>query len=588
MDNRIIVVIIVAAMITLAVLIYKCYQSSQSIKEKQKELNDQSSAIFKKERMLLESLEKLESLYSIDGQKRSYEYTPSKERIDRFNEWVNSLVQREHNLRRNIEIFKHRINKKAELYRNLDSIREKGLDFICVYDSLDEQEQEAIARLSELRGEEERASKRANELIRSAKQTLNESESRASNIVSNAKSQASNIVSNAESQANEIISRANLQARASNIISNARSQANEIVSHAHLQAQASNIISNAKTQANEIVSAADAYAKKIHKKHEELIKLQSSIFALPYLAGIRADFETQSIELLADSLDWGKSVARAEKVASIRQIRAESKAIAERHIQAKYQLEYLLAMFPALEDVLDTEYGELPSLDLSDAFDYDRTKDWLSREEYKNLNTTEKNQLALDRYRESKRKSKWQIGRDYELFVGYELSQNGYSVDYFGSYMGLEDLGRDLVAKKNKKTIIVQCKYWSAQKQIHEKHVLQLYGTLVSYCIENKNDLKDTVGVLITNITLSDTAKRMAHYLGIEYIENHSIGDYPCIKCNIGKDEIGERSFIYHLPFDQQYDHTKIEAPGEFFALTVAEAEAAGFRRAFKWFGKEN
>lgn len=586
MDNGAIVVIILAAMITLAILIYKCYQSSQSIKEKRKELNDQSFALFEEKRTLEESLGKLESLYGVSDQKYSYKYAPLKERIDRFIEWANSYAQREHNLWKNIEIFKQRINKKAELYRNLDSIREKRLDFICVYDSLDEQEQEAIARLSELRGEEERALKRANELIQSAKQTLNESESRASNIISNAKLQASNIVSNAELQA-------------SNIISNARSQANEIVSHAHLQAQASDIvsiarshasdiISNAKTQANDIVLTADAYAKKIQKKREELIKLQSSIFALPYLSGIRADFETQSIELLADSLDWGKSVARAEKVASIRQIRVESKAIAERHIQAKYQLEYLLAMFPALEDVLDTEYGELPSLDLSDASDYDRTKDWLSREEYKNLNTTEKNQLALDRYRESKRKSKWQIGRDYELFVGYELSQNGYSVDYFGSYMGLEDLGRDLVAKKNKKTIIVQCKYWSAQKQIHEKHVLQLYGTLVSYCIEHKNDLKDTVGVLITNITLSDTAKRMAHYLGIECIENHSIGDYPCIKCNIGKDENGERTFIYHLPFDQQYDHTKIEAAGEFFALTVAEAEAAGFRRAFKWFSKGN
>jgi hypothetical protein len=40
-----------------------------------------------------------------------------------------------------------------------------------------------------------------------------------------------------------------------------------------------------------------------------------------------------------------------------------------------------------------------------------------------------------------------------------------------------------------------------------------------------------------------------------------------------------------HLPFDQQYDSTKIKNKGEFYAVTVAEAEAAGFRRAFKWFG---
>lgn len=321
------------------------------------------------------------------------------------------------------------------------------------------------------------------------------------------------------------------------------------------------------------------------EKTAELVKLQSNLTALPYCAGIRADFETHGIELLAESLDWGQSEERAKKVASIRQIRAEAKEIAQRHIQAKYQLEYLLTMFPALEEVLDTEYGELPSLDISNISDYDKTRDWLSKEEYNQLNTTERNQLALDRYRESSRKSKWQIGRDYELFIGYELTRSGYIVDYFGSYMGLEDLGRDLIAKRNDKTLIVQCKYWSAQKQIHEKHVLQLYGTLVCYCMEHYIDINKAEGMLVTNITLSETAKRMAKYLKIKYKENYALGNYPCIKCNIGKNENGEKAFIYHLPFDQQYDHTKIDSPGEFFAMTVAEAENAGFRRALKWFG---
>lgn len=531
------VIIVIVAMITFATLIYKCHQSSQSIKGKQKELDDQQRAFFEEIRTLEKALEKLENLYDKKDQDFSYKYAPLKERIERFSEWGSRYAQREYALWKNEQIFKQRINKKAELYRNLDSIKEKGLDFVCVYDSLDKQEQDAIKRLSKLRDREE-------------------------HIIQEAKEKA-----DALTQAAELA------------LSEAREK--EYMATYKAECQAASIISTAKTRAYN-------FNKKYKEKRDELLNLQSSIFALPYMAGIRADFETHGIELLANSLDWGRSAKRAEKVASIRQIRSEAKAIAERHIQAKYQLEYLLAMFPALEEVLDTEYGELPSLELSHFSDYDRTKDWLSDEEYKNLNTVEKNQLALDRYQTSKRKTKWQIGRDYELFVGYELSQKGYSVDYFGSYMGLEDLGRDLIAKKNKRTTIVQCKYWSAQKQIHEKHVLQLYGTLVSYCIEHNNNLKDTVGVLVTNITLSDTAKRMAHYLGIECIENHPMGEYPCIKCNIGKGENGENSFIYHLPFDQQYDHTKIEAPGEFFALTVAEAEAAGFRRALKWSSKGN
>jgi hypothetical protein len=39
-----------------------------------------------------------------------------------------------------------------------------------------------------------------------------------------------------------------------------------------------------------------------------------------------------------------------------------------------------------------------------------------------------------------------------------------------------------------------------------------------------------------------------------------------------------------HLPFDQQYDATLVELErGERWVSTVAEAEALGFRRAWRW-----
>lgn len=145
-------------------------------------------------------------------------------------------------------------------------------------------------------------------------------------------------------------------------------------------------------------------------------------------------------------------------------------------------------------------------------------------------------------------------------------------------------MGRDIIAKKGDEILIIQCKYWSSVKQIHENHITQLYGTTVSYCIENNVEPNRVKGVLVTNIQLSDMAKRMADYLGIKYTENFAMGDYPRIKCNIGSNKNGQTK-IYHLPFDQQYDVTKISGKGEFYAMTVAEAEEAGFRRAFKWFG---
>lgn len=328
------------------------------------------------------------------------------------------------------------------------------------------------------------------------------------------------------------------------------------------------------------------YKKRIDAIHQEFITATASnLTAIPYMAAIMADYETYGVEILAKKLDWGYSTERAKKVLAIREIRKKAEEMVQRNLESKYQLEYLLQLFPALEDVIETDYKQLPVVDVEDIKEYDTTRDWLSKEEYQNLSSIERNQLALDRYKASHNKTKWQIGRDYELYVGYLYDKKGYSVDYFGSYMGLEDLGRDLIVRKGTATIIIQCKYWSQHKQIHEKHILQLYGTIICYCLENGEPTSNVKGVLVTNTNLSDTAKKMAEHLGIKYKEHLEKGDYPCIKCNINYDEYGGITKIYHLPFDQKYDVTKIDKKGEFYAMTVEEAEKAGFRRSFRWFG---
>lgn len=531
MSEKAIIILSVIGTIIAAILIYNCFLAVSGIKKRNKALDGRASELYYREKTLEDALSTAEKFYE---KKRSsflvkLNTKTLESRIDVFAEWVQK------NLRFKSEL----IDKECKL----------------------EELSEAIHREADQYAEQVKT-----EADQYAKQVKIEADQYARQIKLEADKYTALIKHNAVKIADQVWFEADRYAEQVKI---------EVDQHAKEYIDANLKIQKEKEKCENY----------IRRKTAELVKLQSNLTALPYCAGIRADFETHGIELLAESLDWGQSQERAKKVASIRQIRAEAKEIAQRHIQAKYQLEYLLTMFPALEEVLDTEYGELPSLDISNISDYDKTRDWLSKEEYNQLNTTERNQLALDRYRESSRKSKWQIGRDYELFIGYELTRSGYIVDYFGSYMGLEDLGRDLIAKRSDKTLIVQCKYWSAQKQIHEKHVLQLYGTLVCYCMEHYIDINKAEGMLVTNITLSETAKRMAKYLKIKYKENYALGNYPCIKCNIRKNENGEKAFIYHLPFDQQYDHTKIDSPGEFFAMTVAEAENAGFRRALKWFG---
>jgi len=274
-----------------------------------------------------------------------------------------------------------------------------------------------------------------------------------------------------------------------------------------------------------------------HKKNLQIL-LSSNLKSIPWLAGMMADYLTYDLEVEAKKLEWGSNVQRQKKVASLRDIRADTKTRIQAAKEAVYQLEYLKALYPSLDDILESDYkdlnftGQIP--------EYDPIRSYLTKEEWDELSPAEKDQLALDRYVQSRSKSKWQIGRDYELSVAHEFIRSGYSVDTFGSYMKLDDLGRDLIAKNGRRTYIIQCKYWSASKTIHEKHIFQLYGTLVTYKIENPNFLTTVQGLFVTNTMLSPKAREVADMLGISIRENHQMTDFPRIKCNIGHDELDQ------------------------------------------------
>lgn len=312
-------------------------------------------------------------------------------------------------------------------------------------------------------------------------------------------------------------------------------------------------------------------------------EFSSNLTAIPYMSRIIADIMTIDLDRLAWSLSWGNNQERKKKVASLIALKKEKAEEIEKIKGAEYQLSYLLELYPTLQEVIDAEFKEL-DISFEQITEYDPVMRYVEHEEWEKYSEAERNQLALDRYVESRKKSKWQIGRDYELYCGYCYEKQGYKVDYYGSFHGVEDLGRDLILKKGKEVKIVQCKYWSKTKQIHENHIMQLYGSVIEYNLENNQTAS---GILITNIVLSEKAKQFAEVLGIAYEENVPLGEFPRIKCNIGSGEFGEKTKIYHLPFDQQYDSTKIDKRDEFMALTVAEAEEAGFRRAYRWHGTE-
>lgn len=245
-------------------------------------------------------------------------------------------------------------------------------------------------------------------------------------------------------------------------------------------------------------------------------------------------------------------------------------------------IEYYENIAPFLLDFKEQEFddNEEALKEYTEEEQEDPVTNYLTKEEYRKLTPIQRNQIALERYWK-RPKSKWLIGRIYERYIGYIYESKNYEVEYVGIVRGLEDLGRDLICKKGKEIIVIQCKNWSQFKTIFEKHIFQFFGTVFQYKDEYKN--KDVEAIFYTTTELSDLARRFARELGIELKEKFKMDQgYPCIKCNISSN--GQK--IYHLPFDQQYDNTKIEVhKGEFYTASVEEAERKGFRRAYRWRG---
>jgi hypothetical protein len=309
--------------------------------------------------------------------------------------------------------------------------------------------------------------------------------------------------------------------------------------------------------------------------------IASRIETYPHIAKAWAEWELALAKEEATQLRRKKYPARS----AAETVKAKGKQMAELRRALKLT-EYVNQLyefhFPWLVDLRDLdEELDYASAD-GDPDKEDPVSKFLSRDEWAALSECERNQRALDRYLKG-RLTPWQLGRDYERYVGYLREQEGCRVTYHGIIHGFEDLGRDVLAEKDGAIEVIQCKRWAQHKEIHEKHIFQLFGTMVAAQIENPG--KKVSGTFTTTTGLSDRAREFADALQIRVEERFPLGEYPRIKCNVARRD-GQR--IYHLPFDQQYDSTLIEPHrGERYAMTCAEAEQEGFRRAWRWRGGE-
>lgn len=353
-----------------------------------------------------------------------------------------------------------------------------------------------------------------------------------------------------------------------------------------------------KRQHQQVVNQYDEDIKQLNNKLDLLLKDKEKLIeseelwktslierssGFPTLLRAIEEYEKNRDEELAKFLEHKKH--RAVRSAEI--LREEAAKRREAKFQARNTqaiIEYYESIAPFLTDLKgDLIVAEEDKIfrEYDDEEKEDPVVNYLTKEEYRQLSTEERNQTALDRFW-MRPKSKWLLGRLYERYVGYLYEKDGYDVEYVGIFKGYEDLGRDLICQKGNEFIIVQCKNWARFRTIYEKHIFQFFGTVFQY--KDANPKRRVRATFATTTQLSDLARRFASELNIELKENFKFDQsYPCIKCNINRVN-GEK--IYHLPFDQQYDNTKIEVKrGEFYCSKIEEAEKTGFRRAFRWRG---
>lgn len=303
---------------------------------------------------------------------------------------------------------------------------------------------------------------------------------------------------------------------------------------------------------------------------------------------VTAEYET-------DYLDRFSQYFREKKHAALNssQIVADLKREQKTKIKDLRKYEYIIdayeKMFPWLSDFKEYPMEAVLKANADDQEEEEVFTHYLSPEERESLTKTEKFQRVLDRYEDSYDKTNWQIGLFYERYIGYTYDIKKWKVIMNGAKKRWQDMGIDIIASKDGKTELIQCKYWAASKTIYENYIFQLFGTTIDYIMEHFPEedpwqiLKKRIvtPVFVTSTQVSDTARRVAHILNIDLRENVKLDKkYPKIKCNPDSPD----GKIFHLPFDQQYDNFQLgNNPNAFYAKTVAEAEKLGFRRAYRW-----
>lgn len=78
-------------------------------------------------------------------------------------------------------------------------------------------------------------------------------------------------------------------------------------------------------------------------------------------------------------------------------------------------------------------------------------------------------------------------GDEYEKYVSKYFSRQGYTIAEHGQDNGRRDHGIDVIAKKDKEIIFIQCKNWKVSEdyKIDHRHIKEFIGNCTTYMEKN-------------------------------------------------------------------------------------------------------
>ena len=127
-------------------------------------------------------------------------------------------------------------------------------------------------------------------------------------------------------------------------------------------------------------------------------------------------------------------------------------------------------------------------------------------------------------------KEKINKGQEYEEYVAKVYRSRGYHVSEYGKQQGLLDHGIDLIAKKGKEIVLIQCKNWNENGKWEIKHKdIKAFQTDARTFVEDKPLLRSCL--LTARYTISGD---FIHQSAIKHIEEmQKLGkrvDYEIVK----------------------------------------------------------